>query len=51
MTPLFDKNNHLVLGYKVNKPFKILIKTSNTGKYIEFNIQNTEAPRIDNPII
>ena len=41
----------LLLGSKVNKPSKILIKTSNVVEYLESNIQNIEAPRIDDPII
>ena len=42
--------NHLrsiFLGSNVNKPSKILIKTLNTTKYIELDVQNIEAPRID----
>ena len=40
-----------ILGFEVNKPFKILIKTSITIEFIESNIQNTKAPRTNNPII
>ena len=40
-----------MLGSEVNKLFKILIKTSNAAKFIESDIQNIEAPRIDDPII
>ena len=40
-----------LVGSEVDKPLKILIKTSNEVKYIESNIQNTKAPRIDDPII
>ena len=29
-----------VSGYEVNKPSKILIKTLNASKYIQFNIQS-----------
>ena len=41
----------MMLGSKVNMPSKILIKISNAIKYIESNIQNFKAPRIDDPII
>ena len=40
-----------MLGVKVNKLSKFFIKTSNEMKYIEFDIQNTKAPRIDDPYI
>ena len=40
-----------VLGSKVDKPSEFLIKTLNAAEYIESDIQNIEAPRIDNPII
>ena len=40
-----------LLGFEVDKPFKILIKTSNATEYIELDIQNIEAPRTDDPII
>ena len=35
-----------MLGSQVDKPFKILLKTSNASKYFESNIQNIEATRI-----
>ena len=41
----------LILGFEVDKPSKFFIKTLNTMKYIELNIKNMEAPRIDDPII
>ena len=41
----------LLLGYEVGKPSKILIKISSTMDYIESDIQNFEAPRIDDIII
>ena len=41
----------LLLGSMVDKPFKILIKTSNDVEKIKPDIQNTEAPRIDDHII
>ena len=41
----------MMLASKVDKPSKILIKISNTAEYIESNIQNIKAPRIDDPII
>ena len=37
----------MLLGSEVDKPSKILIKTSNAAKYIEPDIQNTKAQRID----
>ena len=40
-----------MLGYQVDKPFKILIKTLNALKYIESDIQNVEILRTDDPII
>ena len=42
---------HLLLGSKVNKPSKILIKTLSIEKYIEFYIQNIETLRTNDPII
>ena len=51
---LYKYTNFIIsklLGSEVDKPSKILIKTSTRVKYIESNIQNTEPPRIDNPII
>ena len=39
-----------MLGSEVYKLSKILIKTSNRAEYIESDIQNIEAPRIDDPI-
>ena len=40
-----------MLGSKVDKFFKIWNKTSNAREFIESNIQNIEAPVIDDPII
>ena len=40
-----------LLSFEVNKPSKILIKTSNAAKYIESDIQNIEVPRTDDPIL
>ena len=40
-----------LLGFEVDKAFKILIKTLNAVEYIESNIQNIEVPRIDDHII
>ena len=40
-----------LLGSKVDKPSEISIKISNSVEYIESDIQNIEAPRIDDPII
>ena len=37
----------MVLCSQVDKPSKILIKTSNAAKYIESDIQNIETPKID----
>ena len=42
-TPLF--------GSKVDKLSKIFINTSKAMEYIESDIQNIEAPRIDDPIM
>ena len=41
----------LLLGPEIDKPSKILIKISNAAEYIELDIQNIEAERIDDPII
>ena len=41
----------VLLGSEVDKPSKILIKTSNAVEYIELDIQDIEAPRTDDPII
>ena len=41
----------ILFGYEVNKPSKIVIKTSNATEYIELDIQIIKAPRIDDPII
>ena len=40
-----------MLGFEVNKLSKILIKTFNVVEYIESDIQNIRAPRIDDIII
>ena len=40
-----------LLGSEVDKPFKILIQTSNVAEYIELDIQNTEEPRKNDFII
>ena len=40
-----------MLVSKVDKPPNILIKTLNTIEYLELDIENTEAPRINDPII
>ena len=40
-----------LLGFEVDKPSEILIKTLNAREYIESDIQNIEAPRIDDLII
>ena len=40
-----------MLCYEVDKPYKVLIKISSAMEYIKLNIQNIEAPRIDDPII
>ena len=48
------RNIHLkkiMMGSKVDKSSKILIKTSNVVEYIELDVQNIEAPRTDDPII
>ena len=40
-----------LLGSEVDNFMKFLIKTSNAIEFIESDIQNIEAPRIDDPII
>ena len=40
-----------MLGFEVDKPSKVVIKTSSPVKLIKLNIQNIEAPRTDDPII
>ena len=40
-----------MLGSKVDKLSKFLIKTSNATKYMESDIQDNEAPRTDDHII
>ena len=41
----------LLLGYDIDKLSKSLIKTSNAMEYIESDIENIEATRMDDPII
>ena len=41
----------LIIKSEVDKSSIILIKTSSAAEYIELNIQNIEAPRIDDRII
>ena len=40
-----------LLGSKIDKPSKTLIKISNAMKYIELRIQSIEAPRTNDRII
>ena len=40
-----------MMGSKVDKLSKILIKTSNATKYVESYVQNIEAPRTNDPIV
>ena len=40
-----------MLGSEINKPFIFFIKTMNAVEYIELDVQNIEALRIDDPII
>ena len=47
----FDNCDLVLLGYEVDKFFKILIKTSNASKFIKSDIQNIEAPITKDPII
>ena len=42
---------YFFLRFEVDKPFKILIKISNIGRYIELDIQNIKAPKIEDQII
>ena len=44
-------NMYILLGSEVDKLSEILIKTSNAMEYIKSDIQNIEAPIIDDPII
>ena len=46
----YSINVHMLVS-EVDKPTKMLIKTSNAMEYIELDIQNTELPRINVPII
>ena len=41
----------ILLGSEVDKPSNILIKISSIAEYIESDIQNIEASKIDDPII
>ena len=47
----FFQKVSLLLGFEVDKPSKILIKTLNVKKYIKSDIQTMEAPRTKDPII
>ena len=40
-----------LLGFEVDKHSKISIKISNATEYVELDIQNNEAPKINNSII
>ena len=40
-----------MLGSEADKPSEFLIKTSNVAEYINLDIQNIKALRIDNLII
>ena len=40
-----------MLGSKVDKPSKIVIKTLSAAENIKSDIKNTESLRIDDPII
>ena len=50
LIPLLHVEATQVFGSKVDKPSEILIKTLNAIEYIELDIQNIEAPKIDDPI-
>ena len=41
----------ILLGSKVNKPFKIFDQTWNAAEYFELDIKNIEAPRKNDLII
>ena len=43
--------NTLICCDLISMSFKILIKISNAIEYIESDIQNTEPPRTDDPIV
>ena len=51
--PIFINNRYMnfLLDFEVDKPSKILIKTSNVAEYIESDIQNIDALITDDPII
>ena len=51
MLPLSILIEILFLGSEVDRRSEFSIKTSNTMKYMKSDIQNIEAPRIDDPII
>ena len=42
---------NILLGSMVDKPSKVLVKTSKILEYIESDTQNTVAPRTDDPIV
>ena len=42
---------NFLLDFEVDKPSKILIKTSNVAEYIESDSQNIDALITDDPII
>ena len=48
---LYTYGMYIFLGFEVDKPSKIFIKTSNPIKYTESDIQNSESLRIDDSII
>ena len=48
---LREWSTHSLLGSKVDKLSKILIKIWNVAEFLESDIQNIEAPRTDDPII
>ena len=43
--PSEDRVDTTMMGFEVNKPFKILIKILNATEYIELNIQNIKCTK------
>ena len=39
------------MHFEVSKPSEFFIKASNAAEYNEFDVQNIERPRTDDPII
>ena len=48
---MMKDDNYVVMGFLVNKPSKILIKTLNVAEQIESNIQNIKTLMTNDLII